>query len=152
MCFAIEDFLELSAINHVISHLRYKSLATYDRVRIIRKPDNRECGVILKGRTCAPARNPQSFQEHYESPQNSSRILTITKIILQTRCIRHHLTNFSCSICISFSTFASGPRISMECVCSLVVVWICASMVKILSFWESAVCLSHYHIIGKFDT
>jgi len=28
ICFAIEDFLELSGINHVIYHFRHKSLAT----------------------------------------------------------------------------------------------------------------------------
>jgi hypothetical protein len=39
ICIFIGDFLDHSAINHVITHLRHL-LATYDRVRIIRKPDN----------------------------------------------------------------------------------------------------------------
>ena len=76
ICVAIEDFLEHPAVKHVISHFRHKSLATYDRARIIRKPDNphtdnRECGVVIKVSTCILVRSPQSFQENYESPQNS---------------------------------------------------------------------------------
>jgi hypothetical protein len=31
----------------VISHLRHQSLATYDRARIIRKPDNRHCTLVV---------------------------------------------------------------------------------------------------------
>lgn len=76
VCVANEDFLEHSAVNHVISHFRRKSLATYDRVQIIRKPDNprtvnRKCGMVIKGMTCTHVRSPQIFQEHYEAPQNS---------------------------------------------------------------------------------
>jgi len=38
----VKDFFEHAAANHVISHVRHWSLATYDRAGIIRKPDSRQ--------------------------------------------------------------------------------------------------------------